>query len=197
MAVELNFVDELTNLGNTKNKEINDGYNIADEERGGSFADISVDQQRQVDTGIDALLYAGLFDTTERKQEADDDDDDNVVGDWEPGNYLVVEGGVAENNDQEIAANIKGKEDSEDFNYEGEKGVDNKLNNLCNQDDTYDDVSLDVGGDVAGNNDQEMAAQLEAETPGKIWCKKLSIVQQCQVDTGNDALPYARCTAAA
>jgi hypothetical protein len=93
MAVELNFVDELTNLGNTKNKEINDGYNIADEERGGSFADISVDQQRQVDTGIDALLYAGLFDTSERKQEADDDDDDNVVGDWEPGDYLVV-GGV-------------------------------------------------------------------------------------------------------
>jgi phosphomannomutase len=83
MAVELNFVDELTDLGNKKNKEINDGYNSADEERGGSFADISVDQQRQVDTGIDALLYAGLFDTSVRKQEADDDDDDNVVGDWD------------------------------------------------------------------------------------------------------------------
>jgi hypothetical protein len=68
MAVELNFVDELTNLGNKKNKEINDGYNSADEERGGSFADISVNQQRRVDTGIDALLYAGLFDTSVRKQ---------------------------------------------------------------------------------------------------------------------------------
>ncbi len=69
--------------------------------------------------------------------------------------------------------------------------MDNKLNNLCNQDDTYDDVGLDVGGDVAGNNDQEMAAQLEAETPGKIWYKKLSIVQQRQVDTGIGALMYA------
>jgi hypothetical protein len=42
-----------------------------------------------------------------------------------------------------------------------------------------------------------MAAQLEAETPGKIWYKKLSIVQQRQVDMGIDALLYARYTAAA
>ena len=50
-------------------------------------------------------------------------------------------GGVAENNDQKI-----GEEDSVDFNDEGGKGVDNKFNNLCNKDDTYDDANLVVGG---------------------------------------------------
>ena len=91
---------------------------------------------------VDALLYSvcmtaaqQIFDTTVRQEGADDDDvhndDDNVDGDWDPENDLVVGGGVAGNNDQEIAANIREEEDSVDFNYAVVKGVDNKFNNLC------------------------------------------------------------------
>ena len=60
--------------------------------------------------------------------------------------WLWGGGVVASNKDQEIAASIRGEEDNLDFNDEGEKGVDNKSNNLCNNDDTYDDANLVVGG---------------------------------------------------
>ena len=63
---------------------------------------------------VNAVLYSGcmaaapqLFETTVRQQEADDVYDDNVIGDWDPDDDLVVGGGVAKNNDQEIAANIR------------------------------------------------------------------------------------------
>ena len=59
---------------------------------------------------------------------------------------MVVGGSVAGNNDQEITASISGEEDSVDFFDEGVKGVDNKFNNLCNQDYTYNDANLVVGG---------------------------------------------------
>jgi hypothetical protein len=62
---------------------------------------------------VDAVLYSGcmaaapqLFNTTEHQQEANNSDYD--VGDWDPDNDLVVEGVVAENKDQEIAASIRG-----------------------------------------------------------------------------------------
>ncbi len=50
-----------------------------------------------------------LSDTTVREQEAetDNDDDDNVVGDWDPEKDLFVGGGVAKNNNQEIATSIE------------------------------------------------------------------------------------------
>jgi len=70
-----------------------------------------------------------------------------------------VWGSVDENNDQ---ANIRGEEDNVDFNDEGEKGIDNEFNSLCNKDDTYDDTDLVVGVDVAGNNNQKRAAEQEA-----------------------------------
>ena len=53
-------------------------------------------------------------------------------------------GDVAGNKDQEIAASIRGEEDNVDFNDEGGNGLDNKFNNLCNKDDTYDDADLVV-----------------------------------------------------
>jgi len=59
-------------------------------------------------------------------------------------------GGVAKNNNQEIATNIE-KKNIEYFN--DEEG-----------DDTYYDINLAVGEGVAGYNNQEMAAQLEAES---------------------------------
>jgi len=66
-----------------------------------------------------------VFDEMVRQQGTDNDDvynyDDNEVVDWNPDDDLVVGGSVAGNNDQEIAANIRGEEDSEDFNYEGGK----------------------------------------------------------------------------
>ena len=70
-------------------------------------------------------------------------------------------GGVAGNNDQKIAANIRGEEDRVDLNDEGRKGVDNKFNNLCNKDDNYDDANLVVGEGVAENIDQEIAANIK------------------------------------
>ena len=127
---------------------------------------------------VNAVLYAGfmaaarqLFDTTVRQQEADnddvhndDDDDNNVVENWDPDDDLVVGGSVSGNNDQEITASIRGEENSVDFNDEEGKGVENKINNLCNQDDTYDDAKLLVWVGAAGNNNQEIAAELEAES---------------------------------
>ena len=72
---------------------------------------LSVVQQRQVEMDVNAVLYSGcmaaapqLFNTMECQQEADNDDDDNVVGDWNLNDDLVVQGDVAGNNDQEIAA---------------------------------------------------------------------------------------------
>ena len=78
--------------------------------------------------------------------------------------------------------------------------MDNKINNLCNQDDTYDnevrqqetdnddvhndddnvvgdwdpDDDLVVGGGVVGNNNQEIAANIRKETDVKIWYDRLS-----------------------
>ena len=115
---------------------------------------------------VNAVLYAGcmaaaqqLFDTMVRQQEADDDDvhndDDNEVGDWDPDDDLVVGVYVAGNNNQEITTNIRKEKYILDFNYEGEKGVDKEFNNLCNQDDAYDDVNLAVGEGVDGNNNQK------------------------------------------
>ena len=43
-------------------------------------------------------------------------------------------------------------------------GVNNKFKNFCNQDDNFNDDDLAVGESVAGNNDQEIAAGLEAES---------------------------------
>jgi hypothetical protein len=64
---------------------------------------LSVVQQRQVEMNVNAVLYSGcmaeapqLFDTMEHQQKADDDDDNNVVGDWEPGDDLVVGGMLPE-----------------------------------------------------------------------------------------------------
>jgi hypothetical protein len=68
-------------------------------------------------------------------------------------------GSVAKKNDQ---SNIRGEEDNVDLNDEGEKGVDNEFNSLCNKDDTYDDTDLVVGVGVAGNNNQKRAAEQEA-----------------------------------
>ena len=73
-------------------------------------------------------------------------------------------GGVAKNNDQRIAANIRGEEESVDFNDEGGKGVDNEFNNLCDKDDTYDDADLVLGVGVAGKNNQKIAAEQEAKS---------------------------------
>jgi hypothetical protein len=42
--------------------------------------------------------------------------------------------------------------------------MDNEFNNFCSQDDTYNDADLVVEGGVAGNNNQEIAAGLEAES---------------------------------
>jgi hypothetical protein len=79
--------------------------------------------------------------------------------------WLCWGGDVARNNYQEIAANIRKEEDNVDFNDEEEKGVDNQFNNLCNQNDTYDDANLVVGGGVvAGNKKQNLAAEPEAES---------------------------------
>ena len=58
-------------------------------------------------------------------------------------------GGVSENNNQEIAANIEKEKYIVDFN-DDDRG------------DTYNDINLAVGDGVAGNNNQEMAAQIEA-----------------------------------
>ena len=55
---------------------------------------------------------------------------------------MIQGGDVAGNNDQEIAASIRGVEDNVDFNDEGGKGVDNEFNNLCDKDDTYDEPRL-------------------------------------------------------
>ena len=40
----------------------------------------------------------------------------------------------------------------------------NKFNNFCTHDDTYDVVNLAVGEGVAGDNNQEIAEELEAES---------------------------------
>ncbi len=104
-----------------------------------------------------------LFKTTMRQQEANNNDDDNVVGDWDPDNDLVLGGDVASNKDQEIAASIIGEEDNVDFNDEGENGLDNKFNNLCNKDDTYDDADLVARVGVADDNNQKIAAEQEAK----------------------------------
>ncbi len=50
---------------------------------------------------------------------------------------------VAKINNQ---ANIRGEEDNVDFDDEKEKKVDNEFNNLCAQNDTYDDANMVVGG---------------------------------------------------
>ena len=42
--------------------------------------------------------------------------------------------------------------------------MDNECNSLCNQDDTYDDTDLVERGCVASNNNQDIAAELEAES---------------------------------
>jgi hypothetical protein len=112
---------------------------------------LSVVQQRQGEIDVNAVLYSGcmaaapqLFDTTVRQQEADNYDDDNAVGDWDPDNSLVVGVCVAENNDQEIAANIRKETNIVDNNDEGEKGINKKFNNFCFQEDTYDDVCVCV-----------------------------------------------------
>ena len=42
--------------------------------------------------------------------------------------------------------------------------MNNKFNKFCNQDDTYNDADLVVERGVAGNNYQEIAAGLEAES---------------------------------
>ncbi len=74
---------------------------------------------------VNAVLYSGcmatapqLLDTTvcEQEAETDNDDDDNVVGDWDPDKDLFVGGGVAKNNNQEIAANIEKEKYIVDFN---------------------------------------------------------------------------------
>jgi hypothetical protein len=122
---------------------------------------------------VNAVLYSGcmaaapqLFDTTVRQQEADNDDDDNVVGDWDPDDIWLW-GGVAENNDQEIAANIRGEEDSVEFYDEGGESVDNEFifdttvrQQEADDGDDYNVVgdcdpgNLVVGGSVDENNDQ-------------------------------------------
>ena len=66
------------------------------------YDQLSVVQQSWIEMNVNAMLYLEcmtaapqLFGTMVRQQEADDDDDDdNVVGDWEPGDDLVVGGGV-------------------------------------------------------------------------------------------------------
>ena len=63
-----------------------------------------------------------------------------------------------------MAANIRKEKYIVDFNDEGEKKMNNEFNNFCNQDDTYDDVNLTVGEGVSGNNNQKIAAELEAES---------------------------------
>ncbi len=132
---------------------------------------LSVVQQRQVEMDVNAVLYSGcmaaapqLFDTTVHQQEADNNDDDNVVGDWDPDNDLDLGGDVASNKDQEIAASIRGEEDNVDFNDEGENGLDNKFNNLCDKDDTYNDANLVARVGVADNNNQKIAAEQEAKS---------------------------------
>ncbi len=47
-------------------------------------------------------------------------------------------GGVAENNDQEISANIRKEKYIVDFNDEGGKRVDNEFYNLCNKPQLFD-----------------------------------------------------------
>ena len=42
--------------------------------------------------------------------------------------------------------------------------MDNEFNNLCHQDDTYNDANLVERGGVTGNNNQEIAAELDAES---------------------------------
>ena len=51
-----------------------------------------------------------------------------------------------------------------EINDEGEKGINNEFNNFCCRDDTYDDVNLAVGEGVSGDNNQEIAANIVAES---------------------------------
>ena len=49
------------------------------------------------------------------------------------------------------------------FNNEGREGVNNKFDNFCTQDNNFNDNDLAVGGSVAGNNDQEITANIRGE----------------------------------
>ena len=42
--------------------------------------------------------------------------------------------------------------------------MNDEFNNFCTQDETYNDVNLAVGESVAGDNNQKIAAELEAKS---------------------------------
>ena len=65
------------------------------------------DQEITANIRGEEVLYAGCMAVAQQETDTDNDDDDNVVGDWDPDKDLVVGGAVAENNNQEIATNIK------------------------------------------------------------------------------------------
>ncbi len=83
------------------------------------YDNLSVVQQRKIEMNVNAVLNSGcmaetqqLFDTTVHQLDSDNDDNDNVIGEWDLDEDLDVGGGgFAENNNQKIAAKIRGEED--------------------------------------------------------------------------------------
>ncbi len=86
-------------------------------------------------------------------------------------------GSFSKNNNQEIAANIEKEKYIVDFN--DEEG-----------DDTYNDINLAVGEGVAGYNNQEMAAQLEAESTETANTTSSQATNKTELVTGTNRSAY-------
>jgi hypothetical protein len=145
---------------------------------------LSVVQQRQVEMNVNAVLYSGcmaeapqLFDTMEHQQKADNDDNDNVVGDWNLDDDLVVGGDVARNNDQEIAANIRGEEHRAEQEEESTVTENNGANMV-------------VGEGVADNKNQKIAAELEAESTETANTTSSQATHNTELVTGTNRSEY-------
>ena len=68
--------------------------------------------------------------------------------------------------------------------------MDSEFNNLCNQDDTYNDVNLAVWEGVAGNNNQKIAAELEAESTGTPKTTSSQATHKTELVTRNNRSAY-------